>query len=81
MLNTFSSSTNVTAQTHKDLNTDVLARGAFFWSLQPSSYEGYSMTSDARVFRNSCSIKTSILGHKVNGRNAISSILRKGLFI
>ncbi len=57
--------TNVTAQTDKDLNVDVLSRGAF-WSDQPSSYGGYPITSIAHELINNCGIKRTILGHIVN---------------
>lgn len=55
--------TNVTAQTDKDLNVDVLSGGAFFffWSgPAPSSYRGYPITPTAHVFINNCGIKREL---------------------
>lgn len=65
--------TNVTAQTDKDLNVDVLCGGVFFFLFLsgPGSYRGYSITSIAHVFINNCGIKRTILGHKVNDKSAI----------
>lgn len=64
--------TNVTAQTDKDLNVDVLSGGVFFGADQLSSYGGNSIAFIAHVFINNGGIKRSILGHKVNEKSVIS---------